>query len=162
MSSDIITAVTSRAEFRGAVRTCLAGAADAGAREIVMIDPTFADWPLNDPAVVETFARWTRSDRSLTLMAHRFDELPRRHMRFVEWRRNWSHVVRCRADEELEEQQIPTLLLVPGQTCLRMVDNVNYRGTVSSQAADLVMGRETVEVLLQRSSDAYPVTALGL
>ncbi len=162
MSNDIITAVASRAEFRDAVRTCLDGAADVGAREIVMIDPTFADWPLNDAAVVETFARWARSGRSLTLMAHRFDELPRRHMRFVEWRRNWSHVVRCRADEELEERQIPTLLLVPGQTCLRMVDNVDYRGTVSSQAADLVMGRETVDALLQRSSDAFPVTALGL
>lgn len=162
MSSDIISAVTSRAEFGDAVRTCLGGAADAGAREIVMIDPTFADWPLNDVAVVETFARWARSGRSLTLMAHRFDELPRRHMRFVEWRRNWSHVVRCRADDELEEQQIPTLLLVPGQTCLRMVDNVNYRGTVSSQAADLTLGRESVDALLQRSSDAFPVTALGL
>jgi len=162
MSSDNISAVTSRAEFRDAVRSCLGGAADAGAREIVMIDPTFADWPLNDVAVVETFARWAGQGRSLTLMAHRFDELPRRHMRFVEWRRNWSHVVRCRADEELEEQQIPTLLLVPGQTCLRIVDNVNYCGTVSGLAADLMTGREAVDALLQRSSDAFPVTALGL
>jgi hypothetical protein len=71
-------------------------------------------------------------------------------------------VVRCRADAELEEQQIPTLLLVPGLTCLRLVDNVNYRGTVSGQAADLMIGRETVDALLQRSSDAFPVTALGL
>ena len=162
MSSDAISAVTSRAEFRDAVRACLGRAAEAGAREIIMIDPTFADWPLNDVAVVDTFARWARSGRSLTLMAHRYDELPRRHMRFVEWRRNWSHVVRCRADEELEEQQIPTLLLVPGQTCLRMVDNVNYRGTASSQAADLMMGRDAADALLQRSSDAFPVTALGL
>jgi hypothetical protein len=162
MSSDIISAIASRAEFRDAVRTCLGGAADAGAREIVMIDPTFADWPLNEVSVVETFGRWAGAGRSLTLMAHRFDELPRRHVRFVEWRRNWSHVVRCRADAELEEQQIPTLLLVPGLTCLRLVDNVNYRGTVSGQAADLMFGRETVDALLQRSSDAFPVTALGL
>jgi hypothetical protein len=95
-------------------------------------------------------------------MAHRFDELPRRHMRFVEWRRNWSHVVRCRADEDLEEQQIPTLLFVPGQACLRMVDNVDHRGTLSGKAADLAMGRETVDALLQRSTDAFPITALGL
>lgn len=162
MSSDIISAVTSRAEFRDAVGACLGRAAEARAREIFMIDPTFADWPLNDVAVVDTFARWAGSGRSLTLMANRFDELPRRHTRFVEWRRNWSHVVRCRADEELEEQQIPTLLLVPGLTCLRMVDNVNYRGTVSDLAADLTAGRETVDALLQRSSDAFPVTALGL
>jgi hypothetical protein len=162
MSEDSISAITSRAEFRDAVGACLDQAAAAGAREIFMIDPSFADWPLNDAAVVDTLARWAKSTRSLTLMAHRYEELPRRHMRFVEWRRNWSHVVRCRADEDLEEQQIPTLLLVPGLVCLRMVDNVNYRGTMSGKSIDLVTGRETVDALLQRSSDAFPVTALGL
>jgi hypothetical protein len=162
MSSDSISAVTSRAEFRDAVRACLGEAADSGAREIVMVDPTFADWPLNEAAVVATFARWVTSSRSLTLMAHRFDELPRRHMRFVEWRRNWSHVVRCRFDEDLEEQQIPTLLLVPGLVCLRMVDNVDHRGTVSRKSIELVTGREAVDALLQRSTDTFPVTALGL
>jgi hypothetical protein len=162
MSSDSISAVASRAEFRDAVRSCLAQAADAGARDIVMVDPTFADWPLNDMSVVATLARWASSSRSLTLMAHRYEGLPRRHMRFVEWRRNWSHVVRCRCDQDLEEQQIPTLLLVPGRVCLRMVDNVNYRGTMSGKAVDLAAGRETVDALLQRSTESFPVTALGL
>ena len=162
MTSDSISAVTSRAEFQDAVRACLRQAADTGAREIFMIDPTFVDWPLNERAVIDTFALWVGSGRSLTLMAHRYDELPRRHMRFVEWRRNWSHVVRCRADEDLEEQQIPTLLFVPGQVCLRMVDNVNYRGTLSGKAADLAFGKEAVDALLQRSTEAFPVTALGL
>ena len=162
MSSDSISAVTSRAEFRDGVRACLSQAADSQAREIFMTDPSFADWPLNEVAVVDTFARWARSTRSLTLLAHRYDELPRRHMRFVEWRRNWSHVVRCRADEDLEEQQIPTLLLVPGLVCLRLVDNVDCRGTVSSRPADLVAGRERIDALLQRSSETFPVTALGL
>ena len=162
MSSDSISAVTSRAEFRDAVRACLVEAADAGAREIFMIDPTFADWPLNERAVIDTLGRWVGQGRSLTLLAHRFDELPRRHTRFVEWRRNWSHVVRCRADEDLEEQQVPSLLFVPGLVCMKMVDNVNYRGTISGKAVDLATGKETVDALLQRSSDTFPVTALGL
>ncbi len=162
MTSDSISAVTSRTEFHDAVRACLRQALDANAREIFMIDPTFADWPLNEPAVVDTVARWAGSGRSLTLLAHRFEELPRRHMRFVEWRRNWSHVVRCRADEDLEEQQIPTLLFVSGLVCLRMVDKVEYRGTLSGTAVDLAMGKEAVDALLQRSSDAFPITALGL
>jgi hypothetical protein len=162
MSSDSISAVTSRSEFRDAVRACLVEAADAGVREIFMIDPTFADWPLNERAVIDTLGRWVGQGRSLTLLAHRFDEVPRRHMRFVEWRRSWSHVVRCRADEDLEEQQVPTLLLAPGLVCLRMVDNVDYRGTVSGRAVDLAMGKEAVDSLLQRSTDAFPVTALGL
>jgi len=162
MTSDSISAVTSRTEFRDGVRACLRQALETGAREIFMIDPTFADWPLNEPAVVDTIASWAGTGRSLTLMAHRFEEFPRRHMRFVEWRRNWSHVVRCRADEDLEEQQIPTLLFVPGLVCLRMVDNVEYRGTLSGTATDLATGKETVDALLQRSSEAFPITALGL
>ena len=101
-----------------------------------MIDPTFVDWPLHEPAVIETLQRWVGAGRSLTLMAHRFDELPRRHMRFVEWRRTWSHVVHCRADEDLEEQQVPTLLFVPGHICLRMVDNETSAHPVR-QAVDL-------------------------
>lgn len=162
MTRDSITAVTSRAEFQDAVRSCLVLAADAGAREIFMIDPTFVDWPLSERAVIDTLQRWVAAGRTLTLMAHRFDELPRRHMRFVEWRRSWSHVVQCRADEDLEEQQIPTLLFVPGHVCLRMVDNVDQRGTLSGKAVDLSAGKETVDALLQRSTEAFPVTALGL
>jgi len=43
-----------------------------------------------------------------------------------------------------------------------MVDNVDHRGTISAKAVDLAMGKETVDALLQRSTDAFPVTALGL
>lgn len=162
MSSDSISAITSRAEFQDAVRSSLEQAADVGAREIFLIDPTFSDWPLGERAVVDAFARWAESGRSLTLMAHSFDELPRRHFRFVEWRRHWTHVVRCRADEDLEAQQIPTLLFVPGLVCVRLVDNVEFRGIKSGLAVDQVTSRERVDALLQRSVEAFPVTALGL
>ena len=68
-------------------------------------------------------------------MAHSFDELPRSALRFVEWRRQWSHIVQCRTDPDLEAQQMPTLLLVPGEVCgARCSTAVRYRGTVSSRA----------------------------
>ncbi len=157
-----ITAIGSRAEFHAAVRAAMAQAADAGAIEIVLADPTFADWPLGERAVIDSLTRWVESRRRLTLLAFSFDEMARRQLRFVEWRRQWSHVVRCRHDDELEAEQIPTLLLIPGMLCVRLVDRVRFRGTVSARPVDLVQARETADALLQRSVEAFPVTTLGL
>lgn len=157
-----IAAIGSRNDFHAAVRAALSRAADAGSAEIVLIDPTFADWPLGERAVVESLARWVGSQRRLTLLAFTFDELARRQLRFVEWRRQWSHVVHCRHDGELEAGQIPALLVVPDLVSVRLVDRVRYRGTASSRPLDLTQARETADALLQRSVEAFPVTPLGL
>jgi Fe-S-cluster formation regulator IscX/YfhJ len=162
MSGDSITPIGSRAEFLDAVRGAFALAAEDGAREILLVDPDFADWPLNDRSVIESLSRWVDSRRVLVVLAHSFDELARRQLRFVEWRRQWAHVVQCRNDPELEAEQIPTLLLIPGQTCIRLLDRVRCRGTVSNRPVDLTECRETVDALLQRTVEAFPVTTLGL
>lgn len=162
MSSDDIVPIGSRAEFLDAVRGAFTRAEAGGAREIVLVDPTFADWPLNERAAIDSLARWVDSSRRLIVFAHGFDELARRQLRFVEWRRNWAHVVQCRSDPDLEAEQIPTLLLVPGQTCVRILDRVRWRGTVSDRPVDLTESQEAVDALLQRSVEAFPVTTLGL
>jgi hypothetical protein len=41
-------------------------------------------------------------------------------------------------------------------------DRIRYRGTVSNRPVDLTESRETVDALLQRSVEAFPVTTLGL
>ena len=92
MSEESITPIASRAEFLDAVRGAFALAGDTGAREIFLVDPTFADWPLNERAVIDSLWRWVDSSRSLTVLAHSFDEFARRQLRFVEWRRQWTHV----------------------------------------------------------------------
>ena len=162
MTADSIAPIASRAEFLEAVRAALVLAADSGAREVLLVDPHFAEWPLNERAVIDSLSRWVDSRRSLVVLAHSFDEMARRQLRFVEWRRQWAHVVQCRNDPELEAEQIPTLLLVPGQTCIRVLDRVRWRGTVSSRPVDLTEGRETIDALLQRTVEAFPVTTLGL
>jgi hypothetical protein len=162
MSEESITPIASRAEFLDAVRGAFALAVDTGAREIFLVDPTFADWPLNEREVIDSLWRWVDSSRSLTILAHSFDEFARRQLRFVEWRRQWAHAVRCRNDPELEAEQIPTLLLVPGALCIRVLDRVRVRGTASNRPVDLTECRESVDALLQRSVEAFPVTTLGL
>jgi len=162
MSADDIVPIGSRAEFLDAVRSALTRAEEHGAREIVLVDPDFADWPLNERTVIDSLSRWIDSSRLLVVIAHSFDELARRQLRFVEWRRQWAHVVQCRNDPDLEAEQIPTLLLVPGEVRVRVLDRIHHRGTVSNRPVDLTESREAVDALLQRSAEAFPVTTLGL
>jgi len=162
MTADHIVPIGSRAEFLDAVRTAFTEAEEHGARKIIVVDPNFADWPLNERTVIDSLSRWIDSSRLLVVIAHSFDELARRQLRFVEWRRQWAHVVQCRNDPDLEAEQIPTLLFVPGHSCIRVLDRIRYRGTVSKRPVDLTESRETVDALLQRSVEAFPVTTLGL
>jgi hypothetical protein len=162
MSNESITQIASRKEFLDAVRVALVQAAAAGATEIYLVDPHFSDWPLNERSLVESLSRWVSSRRKLTIVAHSFDEVARRAPRFSEWRRQWSHVIHCRATDEIEADQVPTLLYVPGLVCIRLLDRVRYRGTVSGRAADDVEARESIDALLQRSTEAFPPTTLGL
>jgi hypothetical protein len=162
MTADSIIPIGSRAEFLDAVRAAFALAEQERAREILLVDADYTDWPLNEPAVIDTLSRWVESERTLMVFAHSFDELARRQLRFVEWRRPWTHVVQCRSDPDLEAGQIPTLLLVPGHTCVRLLDRIRFRGTASNRPVDLTERRETIDALLQRSVEAFPATTLGL
>ncbi len=162
MTADTIAPIGSRAEFLDAVRNAFTTAEADGARQILLVDPDFAEWPLNERAVIDSLSRWAESGREMVLLAHSFDELARRQLRFVEWRRQWAHLVRCRHDPDLEVGQIPTLLVVPGHLCVRILDRVRWRGTLSNRPVDLTECRESVDALLQRSVEAFPVTTLGL
>jgi peptidyl-tRNA hydrolase len=154
--------IASRADFHAALRAAFAEAASVGCREIWISDTDFADWPLNEVAVVESLTQWAQSHRKLTVLAQTFDEIARRHGRWIEWRRLWNHVVECRANVELEAGEMPTMLLAPGLLTLRLVDPVRYRGSVSHQAADAIAAKELFDAVLQRSAEAFPVTTLGL
>lgn len=162
MSEGSLSQIASRAEFHAAVRAALATAAEQGASEVCLVDPTFDDWPLNELGIVETLGRWALSRRRFVIFAHDFDEMARRAPRFATWRRQWSHIVQCRTDPELEAAQVPTILFVPGMTGVRLLDRIRYRGTVSARAADHVECRETIDAILQRSVEAFPPTTLGL
>jgi hypothetical protein len=154
--------IGTREEFHDAVRSAFAEAAATGRRDILLCDDDFADWPLNEAALIEDLVRWAGAHRRLLLLARSFDEVARRHARWVAWRRTWSHLVECRANNELESGQMPTLLLMPSVLTLRLVDAERYRGSVSRHTGDAVLAREQFDAVLQRSEAAFPVTNLGL
>ena len=162
MIDGVVTTIASRSDFHEAIRSAFVHAAENDADEIVVVDPNFADWPLNERAIAASLATWVSSRRRLTVFAKDFDEMARRHSRFVEWRRQWSHVVQCRTDDEVDNESLPTLLLVPGMVVVRLLDRVRYRGLASGRPIDLEEGRRTIDALLQRSNEAFPSTTLGL
>jgi hypothetical protein len=112
--------------------------------------------------VVDLFTAWAQPHRRLTLVARNFDEMPRRHARWVEWRRQWSHVVECRSFEDAEVGEIPTLLLAEERVGVRLMDPLRFRGSVSRETGDLVRMREWIDAVSQRSVVAFPPTILGL
>ncbi len=154
--------IDSRSEFGNAVRDAIRAAADAAAPEVYFVDSDFDGWPIDEKDVVETLTRWAGPHRTLTLVGGSFDALARRAPRFVAWRQHWSHLVSCRAPVDVDAEQMPTLLLVPGSVTVRLDDRLRHRGTVSARPIDLVSARESIDALLQRSVETFPATALGL
>ncbi len=154
--------ITSRTEYHEALKEAFAFVADKGCREVFIADPRFSDWPLGERGVLESLTRWAYTHRKLTVLAESFDEFPRRHPRWVEWRRQWSHVVECRAVDEADAGQLTGLFLAPGLLTLSVLDPQHYRASLSFDPADSTRRRDALDALLQRSEEAFPVTTLGL
>lgn len=160
--SQTLTLIGSRNEFHAALRTGFQQAAALGCRELWLCDVDFADWPLGERDVIASLNAWAGAQRQLTVLAQNFDAVVRGHARWVEWRRHWSHRVRCYSNLELEAAQLPTLLLASGELRVQLQDPIHYRGSLSRDPADLLRCRETIDAVLQRSADAFPVTTIGL
>ena len=162
MSATTAGLITSRGEFHDALREGFAQAAAVGCRELWLCDRDFAEWPLGERGVVEHLTQWAGAHRRLTLVASSFDEVARKHSRWVQWRQSWSHVVHCRINAEVEQGLFPTLLLAPGVVCVTLSDPVHFRGRQSRDEADAVRCRERIDAVLQRSEESFPATTTGL
>lgn len=154
--------ITTRLEFIDGLRAAFAEAASAGTRELLMCDEDFADWPLNEPAIIDALTKWAMPHRKLFVLARHYDEIRRRHPRFVDWRRTWAHVMACRAAPELESGEVPTLFLVPSVVCVRLFDRIHFRGSVSRDAGEFLRNRELFDAVSQRSEESFPASTLGL
>jgi hypothetical protein len=162
MSTDIPGLITSRGEFHEALRAALNEAADAGSAQLWLSDPHFAEWPLGERAVVDALTRWAQSSRRLTMLAATFDEVGRRHPRWVAWRRDWSHIVSCRTNHELESADVPTLLCASGTVSVRLSDPVHHRGRYSHDKSEQLRCKELFDAVSQRSEEVFSATTTGL
>ena len=156
-----------RAEFQRLVVETLVWAAEQGCREMHAWDASFVDWPLSESDALVALTTWARTGRQLHLLALQYDDVMRRHPRFVRWRRDYAHCVTARAVEpELRlEDALESLLLAVGpesSVTLRLFDRHLWRGEVSLDAAQRLRGLEWFDDVAQRSSDSFAPTTLGL
>jgi hypothetical protein len=143
-----------RAAFADAIRWGLQAAAAHGARRIVCTDPDFADWPLDDPTLLQGLTAWLRlPQRRFVLLARRYGELPRRQPRFVAWRRHWAHAIEAWQPPDDLAADLPTLLVA---------DAARWRGRCDLDERTAMLWREQIDAILQRSEPGFPVYTLGL
>ena len=154
-------AFSGRIVFQQLVRDALACAAREGWREIILSDPDFGDWPLGERAVAESLQAWSASGRRCTLIARRYDEVVRRHARFVIWRGTWSHIVEARACPSADPLELPSAIWSPGWV-LHRLDTERCNGFTGTQPERRLMLGETLQGWLQKSTPSFPASTLGL
>ena len=150
-----------RETFQAHVRAGLKAAAERGWPELLLCDADFQHWPLGEREVVETLHDWARGGGRLTLLAKTYDEVPRRHARFVEWRRLWSHRIEARACREAEALQLPSAVWSP-VWALQRFDPLRSNGLCGDDPAFLVTLREQIDGWLTRSTPGFAAYTLGL
>lgn len=155
-------AIQSRGEFQQAIREAFEQAASQGCKDIILCDVDFADWPLGERGVVDALTRWAYAHRRLRVYALTYDDVVRRHPRWVEWRRQWAHVIECRQIEDLASEQVPRAWLAPGLRAVRLVDPLRFRGYIDEAAEDLSRIQDGLEAAVKRAVEAFPATILGL
>lgn len=154
--------ITSATQFQAALRRGFAAIAEQGGREVWICDDDFNDWPLSDRDVLAQLTEWAKPHRRLTMIARQFDDVVRRHPRFVEWRRQWSHVMECRSPEPDVIETLPSIFLAPGVLLVRLSEPRVHRGVISTEPAEYIKSREHIDAISQRSVASFPAGVLGL
>lgn len=155
-------ALDGRAAVVSAWREALLRLPDAAVREVWLLDVDFADWPLDDPAVLQALTRWAPpAGRGVRMIATRFDAMELRCPRFAAWRRDWAHRIEVWQPAADEVVELPGLL-VAGHLGVELLDRQRWRARQSGAPGDLRDMSERAAAFLQRCEPAWPATTLGL
>jgi hypothetical protein len=151
-----------REAFQQMVRDAITTAARDGWTEIFMADANFHDWPLGERGVADALQEWARSGRSFTMLAGRYDDITRRHARFVRWRATWDHIITCRRSPAADPMDIPSALW-SSQWVMHRLGPERCVGVAGSEPSRCLLLRETLnEWARSKSSPGFPATTLGL
>ncbi len=134
----------------------------APARQLWLADPDFADWPLDEPAVLQALSAWLRQGgRQICMAGLDFDTTARRHPRLARWRRDWSHAVAVWGPAE---GGLPPPLrgLLAAPLWLQWLDAPDWRLRCFTDAVHARAVQPQIADFLQRCEPAWPATTLGL
>jgi hypothetical protein len=150
-----------RSEFQQLVRGALERAAREDWREIIFCDANFEDWPLGERAVADSLQAWSKSGRRFILLAKRYDEVSRRHARFVAWRRTWSHIVECWACADADATDFPSAIWSPAWALVRL-ERDHSTGISTEDPTRRLQLREQLREWQLKSTPGFPASTLGL
>jgi len=150
-----------RIAFQQLVRDALACAAREGWPEIILCDAGFHDWPLGERAVAESLQQWSATGRRITLLARRYDDVIRRHARFVTWRQRWTHIIEARACPSADPLELPSAIWSPVWVMQRL-DPERCNGICGAEPERRLLLRESLQEWLAKSSASFPASTLGL
>jgi hypothetical protein len=150
-----------REAFAQRVRDALAAAAQEGWREIILSDATFEDWPLHERAVVESLHSWAKAGHHLTLLATTYDEVIRKHARFVAWRKIWGHLLDCRLCSTAAPADFPSAIW-SSSWFLQRLDPLHSTGVCGAERERCMQLREQLNERIRNSSPGFPASTLGL
>ena len=150
-----------REEFRQLVRDALACAAREGWHELVLSDAYFDEWPLGERAVADSLQAWAKGGRKFVILAKNYDEMVRKHPRFVMWRRVWSHIIEARACPDADPLGLPSMLWSPAWVLERR-DPQRSNGYCGVEPERRLAAHEALQEWLRKSTPAFPATNLGL
>lgn len=161
---DPLPTIAGPEDFAPAVRWAVGTAIADGARTITAVDLAFGEnWPWDDADMLSALAGWLRlPQRRLVLLAASYDEVPRQHPRFVQWRRDWAHAIAPFVAPEELAGTLPTVLFDDRRLSVVRLDPVQGRGRASLEPRTRLHWHDKVDAVLQRSSPSFPVTTLGL
>jgi len=151
------------AEFGRAVQDAMAHAGERSTRRLCWCDEDFATWPLGDAQWVASLTRWARNPgRELVMIARDWSAVERRHPRFVNWRRDWAHVVQCLVPDATRTAPLPTLWIDSDEQAIRVFDRESWRGRAGFDRIDRQRAREDFDAVLQRAGPGFSAVTLGL
>jgi hypothetical protein len=150
-----------REAFQQLVRDALAAAAREGWREIILSDPDFEVWPLYERAVAQSLQDWSESGRRCILLARRWDDVVRRHARFVSWRKTWSHIIEARACPSADPLELPSAIWTPAWVMERR-DLERCHGYCGAEPDRRLALREKLNEWIGKSTPGFAAVTLGL
>lgn len=154
-------AFAGQAQFAQMVCAALQTAHERNWSEIVVCDADFAAWPFAYKNAYDLLNQWSMTGRRFTIVARDFGHVQRNQHRFVQWRKQWAHIVTACVNQEVSDTDFPSLFWSPEWVCQRV--NTEYStGHAGSEGWRQVAVREQLDELLAKSSPAFPANVLGL
>lgn len=152
----------SLAGFGAAVVDTAAAAVAQRCRRLLMVDPRFDGWPLEDPRLIDALTAFVRlPERRVVLLGGHFDGVARSCPRFVAWRRVWSHAVDALRPAD-DGVQLPTVVLADRNIAVQVFDRVHWLGRVLVGEPGVHRLGDEIDAFAQRSEPTFGVRTLGL